>query len=311
MAIADTKKIINRINNMTLQEKRAWRSIVTAIYADNVDSNLTDAEVKTAYQSEVPLVSQAVAEAGTATGIESWSAERVKQAIAALETASFVGGDYYAANGAGATTYYLDNVVGYESGMIRPIRSTGATSSGITGTNGLAARATISAVTANGGASTNFATASAHGLVAGDLVTQTGYGGDEAYNQLAYIEDVADTTHFQMPTPYTANLTGTVIKPGIVTFGTTGTYKITHSGIIESAQVLASGAIKVFKNDSLSNSTFKYTFDNIGANIETPYSYSFYNTYTAGDDFGFAMSAFNWGATFTHRNYWVTIEQVA
>lgn len=43
----------------------------------------TDAEIAAAYQTEVPLVSQAVAEAGTATGIESWSALRVAQAIAA------------------------------------------------------------------------------------------------------------------------------------------------------------------------------------------------------------------------------------
>ncbi|HAF39770.1 MAG TPA: hypothetical protein DCG72_12345 [Gammaproteobacteria bacterium] len=46
--------------------------------------SLTDSEIAAAYQTEVPLVSQAVAEAGTSTSIFSWSAERVKQAIAAL-----------------------------------------------------------------------------------------------------------------------------------------------------------------------------------------------------------------------------------
>jgi hypothetical protein len=44
----------------------------------------TQAEIAAAYQAEVPLVSQAVAEAGVATDIESWSALRVAQAIAAL-----------------------------------------------------------------------------------------------------------------------------------------------------------------------------------------------------------------------------------
>lgn len=45
---------------------------------------MTDAEIKTAYQNEVPLVSQVVAEAGTGTSIESWSPLRVKQSIDAL-----------------------------------------------------------------------------------------------------------------------------------------------------------------------------------------------------------------------------------
>jgi len=46
----------------------------------------SDAEIETAYQTQVPLISQGDAEAGIATAIESWSAVRVKQAIAALET---------------------------------------------------------------------------------------------------------------------------------------------------------------------------------------------------------------------------------
>jgi hypothetical protein len=57
-------------------------AIETAATADQ-----TNAEIQTAYQSIVPLVSQAVAEAGTATTIESWSALRVKQAIVALSGA--------------------------------------------------------------------------------------------------------------------------------------------------------------------------------------------------------------------------------
>lgn len=44
----------------------------------------TDTEIKTAYQTAVPLISQGDAEAGVATAIESFSALRVAQAIAAL-----------------------------------------------------------------------------------------------------------------------------------------------------------------------------------------------------------------------------------
>ena len=43
----------------------------------------TDSEIATAYQTEVPLISQSDAETGTSTTIESWSAQRVAQAIAA------------------------------------------------------------------------------------------------------------------------------------------------------------------------------------------------------------------------------------
>jgi len=46
----------------------------------------TDAEIETAYNNQVSVVSQAEAEAGTSTTARRWTAERVKQAIAALET---------------------------------------------------------------------------------------------------------------------------------------------------------------------------------------------------------------------------------
>lgn len=60
-------------------------TIETGATADQSDS-----EIETAYNNQVAAVSQAVAEAGTDTIITRWTAERVKQAIAALETG---GGD--------------------------------------------------------------------------------------------------------------------------------------------------------------------------------------------------------------------------
>lgn len=50
----------------------------------DTDTNLTDAEVETAYNAQVAAVSQATAEAGTDTAITRWTAQRVAQAIAAL-----------------------------------------------------------------------------------------------------------------------------------------------------------------------------------------------------------------------------------
>jgi len=55
---------------------------------DGIESAATtdqsDAEIEAAYNNQVTTVSQAEAEAGTATTIRTWTAERVKQAIAAL-----------------------------------------------------------------------------------------------------------------------------------------------------------------------------------------------------------------------------------
>jgi len=44
----------------------------------------TDTEIETAYNNQVSVVSQAEAEAGTATTVRRWTAQRIKQAIAAL-----------------------------------------------------------------------------------------------------------------------------------------------------------------------------------------------------------------------------------
>lgn len=48
--------------------------------------SMTDAEVEDAYNNQVDVVTKAEAEAGTATIVRRWTAQRVKQAIAALET---------------------------------------------------------------------------------------------------------------------------------------------------------------------------------------------------------------------------------
>jgi hypothetical protein len=63
---------------MPKQDKVKLDGIETGATADQ-----TDSEIATAYHSEVPLISQADAEAGTATAIESWSSQRVAQAITA------------------------------------------------------------------------------------------------------------------------------------------------------------------------------------------------------------------------------------
>ena len=46
----------------------------------------TDVEIETAYNNQVSVVSQAEAEAGSSTTVRRWTAQRVKQAVIALET---------------------------------------------------------------------------------------------------------------------------------------------------------------------------------------------------------------------------------
>ncbi len=67
----------------------------------------SDSAIETAYNNQVPAVTQSEAEAGTVTTVKRWTPERVKQAIAALSS----GGDsIYTANGtlSGARTVNLD-----------------------------------------------------------------------------------------------------------------------------------------------------------------------------------------------------------
>lgn len=51
---------------------------------DNSAADQTNGEIETAYNAQVSVVLQAEAEAGTSTTVRRWTAERVKQAIAAL-----------------------------------------------------------------------------------------------------------------------------------------------------------------------------------------------------------------------------------
>jgi hypothetical protein len=84
---ADHTNGTDDIQNATAAQK----GLATATQITKLDgietgatADQTDAEIETAYQTQVPLISQGDAEAGTATDIESWSALRVAQAIAAL-----------------------------------------------------------------------------------------------------------------------------------------------------------------------------------------------------------------------------------
>jgi len=68
-------------------DKTKLDGIETGATADQSDS-----EIETAYNNQVSVVSQAEAEAGTSTTVRRWTAERVAQAIAALETGGGGGG---------------------------------------------------------------------------------------------------------------------------------------------------------------------------------------------------------------------------
>jgi hypothetical protein len=70
--------------------------------ADYTDVFQTAAEIQAAYDSLVALISQAEAEAGTATTARRWTAERVAQAIAALSPSAPIG-----VNAQTGTTYTL------------------------------------------------------------------------------------------------------------------------------------------------------------------------------------------------------------
>lgn len=67
--------------DLTASEVRALLNIEDGATADQSDS-----EIETAYNNQVSVVSQAIAEAGTSTTVYRWTPLRVAQAIAALET---------------------------------------------------------------------------------------------------------------------------------------------------------------------------------------------------------------------------------
>lgn len=58
----------------------------------NATADQTNAEIETAYNSQVSTVSQVEAEAGTSTTVRRWTAQRVAQAIAALASGGGGGG---------------------------------------------------------------------------------------------------------------------------------------------------------------------------------------------------------------------------
>lgn len=66
--------------------------------------NPTDSEIETSYNSQVPEVTQAEAEAGTVTTVKRWTPERVKQAIDALAggTPSLTNGEVFVGNSSNA-----------------------------------------------------------------------------------------------------------------------------------------------------------------------------------------------------------------
>ena len=72
-------------NEFSDAEQTKLAGIETSATADQ-----TDAEVETAYNAQVGVVSQAAAEAGTATVAERWTPQRVAQAISALESGKVV-----------------------------------------------------------------------------------------------------------------------------------------------------------------------------------------------------------------------------
>lgn len=85
-AIVKTKYENNADTNaFTDAEQTKLTGIETAATADQ-----TDAEIETAYNNQVAIVSQVNAEAGTSTTAYRWTPERVAQAIAALASAGAV-----------------------------------------------------------------------------------------------------------------------------------------------------------------------------------------------------------------------------
>jgi hypothetical protein len=263
MSQSEVKKTLNRMNNLTLQEKRGFREIIDSMYTDLAD------------------------------------------------TTAFVGGDYYQSRYNGSATNQIDNTLGYETGLIRPMGTASLTSSGLVGTTGLAPRATTAAATAQGGTSTEHTTAAPHGLVVGDWVTMSGFAGDEEYNGVYQVSVVGSTTTFEVVEPFTSNLTGLVTKPSIITCATAGTYMFHHQGAIESTAVSGSGNFRLFHNDSIQSSKGRHIMDTAAANTETPYAYSWVITLAVGDVVGMAISSVNWGATVILRSATVDAIQVA
>jgi hypothetical protein len=109
---------IKSLDTSTVQVKPSEGAFVDGdkTKLDGIETGATadqsDGEIETAYNNQVSVVSQAEAEAGTSTTVRRWTAERVKQAIAALAAG---GGDMFAAtydpNTVAGDAFDMDNMV--------------------------------------------------------------------------------------------------------------------------------------------------------------------------------------------------------
>jgi hypothetical protein len=96
-------------------------------------SLLTQADAAAARTTlELETVGQAEAEAGTATTTRAWTAERVKQAIAALSASIGVGQTWQTVTRTSGVTYY--NTTGRPLVLVAALTATGPNSAGITAT---------------------------------------------------------------------------------------------------------------------------------------------------------------------------------
>lgn len=82
---------------------------------DNAAADQSDAEIETAYNNQVSVVSQVEAETGTATTVRRWTALRVAQAIAALAGGGGVITSVFSRTGAIVATLndYFANLIGF------------------------------------------------------------------------------------------------------------------------------------------------------------------------------------------------------
>lgn len=263
MSRTEAKKTLNRMNNLSLQEKRGFREIIDDVYTDLADTN------------------------------------------------TFVGGDYYQSRHAASTSYTIDNTLGYETGLTEPITSFGDVFNGFVATDGSVARSIVAAATADAGNSVVYTTSGAHGLAVGDLVQLSGFAGDEEYNGAYYVTEVPLTTTFKVTEFFTADLTGILTKPSILTCATAGTYFFNHEGRLETTSAAGNGSFKCYKNDGLQSAQGRYAMDTAGANLESPYAYSWALTLAVGDTVHLAVAAASWGATIILRNATLTVHQVA
>jgi hypothetical protein len=117
----DSDDLVEGATNLLLTT--AERAKLTDIEA-NATADQTDAEIETAYNNQVAVVTQPEAEAGTLTTVKRWTPERVKQAIAAL-------GGGGGGGGMTVTTVKTANYTAAENEVV-PVDSSGGTAFTIT-----------------------------------------------------------------------------------------------------------------------------------------------------------------------------------